>query len=150
MMAESAKFNMDNGAEIIDINMGCPAKKVCNVMAGSALLRDEKLVGMILNKVVRAVDIPVTLKIRTGWDKQHRNGTKIAMIAEDAGIKALAVHGRTRSCRYDGNAEYDTIGEIKSSVNIPIIANGDISTPQKAAEVLNYTNADAIMIVSYK
>jgi len=146
MMAESAKFNMDNGAEIIDINMGCPAKKVCNVMAGSALLRDEKLVGMILNKVVRAVDIPVTLKIRTGWDKQHRNGTKIAMIAEDAGIKALAVHGRTRSCKYDGNAEYDTIGEIKSSVNIPIIANGDISTPQKAAEVLNYTNADAIMI----
>jgi len=146
MMAKAAKYNMDNGAEIIDINMGCPAKKVCNVMAGSALLRDVKLVGMILNEVVEAVDIPVTLKIRTGWDKQHRNGAKIAMIAEDSGIKALAVHGRTRNCRYSGEAEYDTIGEIKSSVNIPIIANGDITTPQKAVEVLNYTNADAIMI----
>jgi tRNA-dihydrouridine synthase B len=146
IMAVAAKFNMDNGAEIIDINMGCPAKKVCNVMAGSALLRDEKLVGMILNEVVRAVDIPVTLKIRTGWDKQHRNGTKIAMIAEDSGIKALAVHGRTRRCGYSGVAEYDTIGKIKSTVNIPIIANGDITTPQKAVEILNYTNADAIMI----
>ena len=146
MMANAAKFNVDNGAEIIDINMGCPAKKVCNEMAGSALLKNEKLVGMILNKVVNAIEVPVTLKIRTGWDKNNRNGKKIAMIAEDAGIKALTIHGRTRSCGYGGYAEYDTIREIKSAVTIPVIANGDITSPQKAKNVLDYTGADAIMI----
>ena len=146
LMAEAARHNRDQGAQIIDINMGCPAKKICNVMAGSALLKDEKLVGDILETIVNAVDIPVTLKIRTGWDKSSKNGVQIAKIAEQAGIQALAIHGRTRACGYSGDAEYDTIAEIKSTVNIPIIANGDIRTPEKAKFVLDYTQADAIMI----
>jgi tRNA-dihydrouridine synthase B len=146
MMADAARYNVDNGAQIIDINMGCPAKKVCNVMAGSALLRDESLVGRILDAVVGAVDVPVTLKIRTGWDSQHRNGVAVARIAEQAGIRALAVHGRTRACGYSGEAEYDTIAAIKAAVGIPVIANGDIRTPQQARRVLEYTRADAVMI----
>lgn len=146
MMAEAARVNADRGAHIIDINMGCPAKKVCNVMAGSALLKNEQLVSRILEAVVNAVDIPVTLKIRTGWDKANRNGVVVARIAEQSGIQALAVHGRTRACAYTGEAEYDTIAEIKSAVSIPIIANGDITTPEKAKYVLDYTNVDAIMI----
>jgi tRNA-dihydrouridine synthase B len=146
MMAEAARFNVANGAQIIDINMGCPAKKVCNVMAGSALLRDEALVGRILDAVVGAVDVPVTLKIRTGWDRQHRNGVRIARIAQSAGIQALAVHGRTRACGFSGEAEYDTIAEIKAAVDIPIVANGDIRTPEQARRVLDSTGADGIMI----
>lgn len=146
MMAEAAQHNVDQGAHIIDINMGCPAKKVCNVMAGSALLPNEKLVANILESVVNAVDVPVTLKIRTGSDPDHRNGVRIARIAQESGIQALAVHGRTRACAYKGEAEFDTIAEIKSSVSIPIIANGDISSPEKAKFVLDYTQADAIMI----
>ncbi len=146
MMAEAARYNVDNGAQIIDINMGCPAKKVCNVMAGSALLQHEDLVKRILHGVVSAVDIPVTLKIRTGWDKDHRNGIAIARIAEDAGIQALAVHGRTRACGYTGHAEYDTISAIKRAVKIPVIANGDICTPEHAKFVLDYTGADGVMI----
>lgn len=146
MMAHAARYNADEGAQIIDINMGCPAKKVCNVMAGSALLQHETLVAQILEAVVAAVDIPVTLKIRTGWDKDHRNGIRIAQIAEQSGIQALAVHGRTRACAYTGDAEYDTIRAIKAAVRIPVIANGDITTPQKARHVLEYTGADAIMI----
>ncbi len=146
MMAEAAKYNLDTGAQIIDINMGCPAKKVCNVLAGSALLRDEKLVGDILSSVVEAVDIPVTLKIRTGWDHQSRNAVNIARIAEDAGIQSLAIHGRTRADQYRGDAEYDTIADVKSRIAIPVIANGDIKTPEKAKFVLDYTKADAVMI----
>lgn len=146
MMAEAAKHNVDQGAHIIDINMGCPAKKVCNVMAGSALLQNEKLVADILGSVVNAVNVPVTLKIRTGWDRDNRNGITIARIAEAAGIQALAVHGRTRVDAYQGEAEYDTIAEIKSRVTIPVIANGDITSPQKAVEVLNKTGADGLMI----
>jgi tRNA-dihydrouridine synthase B len=146
MMAEAARFNVDNGAQIIDINMGCPAKKVCNVMAGSALLQDESLVGRILDAVVNAVPVPVTLKIRTGWDPQHRNAPAIARLAEQAGIQALAVHGRTRACAYHGVAEHDTVRAIKSQVNIPVIANGDITTPERAVEVLRHTGADAVMI----
>ncbi|MHB8745876.1 MAG: tRNA dihydrouridine synthase DusB [Gammaproteobacteria bacterium] len=146
MMAHAARYNADEGAQIIDINMGCPAKKVCNVMAGSALLQHETLVAQILEAVVAAVDIPVTLKIRTGWDKDHRNGIRIAQIAERSGVQALAVHGRTRACAYTGDAEYDTIRAIKAAVRIPVIANGDITTPQKARHVLEYTGADAIMI----
>jgi len=145
-MAEAAKFNADQGAEIIDINMGCPAKKVCNTLAGSALLRDELLVSRILESVVNAVSIPVTLKIRTGWDTETRNGSTVAQIAEKSGIQALAVHGRTRCCFYKGEAEYDTIAFIKQSVNIPVIANGDIETPERAKFVLEYTKADGIMI----
>ncbi len=145
-MAEAACFNQDNGAQIIDINMGCPAKKVCQVMAGSALLRNEVLVGEILSTVVDAVEIPVTLKIRTGWNPEERNGVRIAHIAEDSGVQALAVHGRTRACAYQGEAEYDTIRAIKAAVNIPVIANGDINSPEKALFVLNYTQADALMI----
>ena len=146
MMAEAAKFNMAKGAQIIDINMGCPAKKICNVMAGSALLQKEKLVEKILKAVVKSVDIPVTLKIRTGWDKENKNATSIARIAEDSGIQALSMHGRTRACLYKGDAEYDTIADVKQIINIPVIANGDITTPEKAKFVLEYTKADAIMI----
>ncbi|MGQ9685824.1 MAG: tRNA dihydrouridine synthase DusB [Thiobacillaceae bacterium] len=147
MMAQAARYNVDNGAQIIDINMGCPAKKVCNVMAGSALLRDETLVARILEAVVRAVpEVPVTLKIRTGWDRAHRNALRVLKIAESAGIQALAIHGRTRACGYSGEAEYDTIRAVKAEARIPIIANGDITSPQKAKYVLEYTGADAIMI----
>ncbi|MGB5260133.1 MAG: tRNA dihydrouridine synthase DusB [Gammaproteobacteria bacterium] len=145
-MAEAARFNVEQGAQIIDINMGCPARKVCNVMAGSALLQDEALVGRILESVVAAVDVPVTLKIRTGWDPAHRNGAVIAGIAEQAGVQALAVHGRTRDCRFRGEAEHGTVRDIKSRVAIPVIANGDIHSPQRAVEVLDYTGADAVMI----
>ncbi len=146
MMAEAAKHNVDNGAQIIDINMGCPAKKICNVMAGSALLKDEPLVSQILKAVVGAVDVPVTLKIRTGWDKDNRNAIQIAKMAEDIGVQALAMHGRTRACAYKGDAEYDTIAAVKDAINIPLIANGDITTPEKAKYVLDYTGADAVMI----
>jgi len=145
-MAEAARFNVDHGAQIIDINMGCPAKKVCNVMAGSALLQDEPLVGRILDAVIAAVDVPVTLKIRTGWDPEHKNAVTVARIAEQAGIRALAVHGRTRACAYRGEAEHDTVRDIKSAVAIPVIANGDISTPERALQVLQQTGADAVMI----
>lgn len=146
MMAEAAKYNVDNGAQIIDINMGCPAKKICNVMAGSALLKDEPLVAQILKAVVGAVDVPVTLKIRTGWDKQNRNAVQIAKMAEDIGVQALAMHGRTRACAYMGEAEYDTIAMVKQAIQIPLIANGDITTPEKAKFVLEHTGADAVMI----
>ena len=146
MMAEAAKYNVDNGADIIDINMGCPAKKICNVYAGSALLKDEVLVAKIVDAVVNAVAVPVTLKIRTGWDKQNRNAIRIARIAQDHGIQSLAMHGRTRACMYTGEAEYDTIRDVKRSVSIPVVANGDIHTPEKARLVLEYTGADAIMI----
>lgn len=146
MMAEAARHNVDQGAHIIDINMGCPAKKVCNVMAGSALLQHETLVADILEAVVKAVDVPVTLKIRTGWDRVNRNGVTIARIAEEAGIQLLSVHGRTRADAYKGDAEYDTIAEIKSRISIPLIANGDINSPQKAQQVLEKTGADGLMI----
>jgi tRNA-dihydrouridine synthase B len=146
MMAQAASYNVEQGAQIIDINMGCPAKKICNTMAGSALLQNEKLVGEILDSVVSAVDVPVTLKIRTGWDKEHKNACVIARIAENAGIQALAIHGRTRACAYNGKAEYDTIAAVKNHVKIPIIANGDINTPEEVKKVLEYTAADAVMI----
>ena len=146
MMAEAARYNVDNGAQIIDINMGCPAKKICNVMAGSALLKDEPLVSQILKAVVGAVNVPVTLKIRTGWDKNNRNAVNVARMAEDIGVQALAMHGRTRACLYMGDAEYDTIAAVKQAINIPLIANGDITTPEKAKYVLDYTGADAVMI----
>ena len=146
MLAQAARYNVDRGAQIIDINMGCPARKICNVMAGSALLQNEPLVARLLEAVVGAVDVPVTLKIRTGWDKQNRNAIRIARIAEASGIQALAIHGRTRACAYTGDAEYDTIAAVKASVNIPIIANGDITTPEKARHVLQYSGADAVMI----
>jgi tRNA-dihydrouridine synthase B len=146
MMASAAALNVDRGAQIIDINMGCPAKKVCRKAAGSALLRDESLVAQILEATVAAVDVPVTLKIRTGWDPETRNGVRIAKIAEDSGIQALAVHGRTRACRYEGAAEYATIASIKQAVSIPVIANGDISGPRSAARVLAATGADGVMI----
>lgn len=146
MMADAARHNVDQGAHIIDINMGCPAKKVCNAMAGSALLAHEKLVGEILEAVVNAVDVPVTLKIRTGTDRQHKNGRRIAQIAEQAGIQLLAVHGRTRADLYHGEAEYETIADIKSRIRIPVIANGDINDPQKARLVFDKTGADGIMI----
>ncbi len=147
MMAQAARYNVDNGAQIIDINMGCPAKKVCNVMAGSALMQDEARVASILEAVVGAVpDTPVTLKFRTGWNRDNRNAPAIARIAEAAGIRALAVHGRTRADQYRGEAEYDTIAEVKSRVRIPVIANGDIDCPRKAAHVLRYTGADGLMI----
>lgn len=145
-LAEAAQYNVRNGADIIDINMGCPAKKVCNKAAGSALLSDEKLVSTILQSVVGAVTVPVTLKIRTGPSRDQRNGVTIAKIAEAAGIQALAVHGRTREDRFKGQAEYDTIAAIKQAVTIPVIANGDITTPQQAAQVLDVTGADAIMV----
>lgn len=146
MMAEAARYNADQGAQIIDINMGCPAKKICNVMAGSALLKDETLVGKILDSVTKAVNVPVTLKIRTGWDTQHKNALSVAKLAEQSGIQALAIHGRTRACAYQGHAEYDTIAAVKAAINIPVIANGDITTPEKAKQVLDYTKVDAIMI----
>ena len=146
MLAEAARYNVANGAQIIDINMGCPAKKVCNVWAGSALLQDEPLVARIVRAVVAAVDVPVTLKIRTGWDRDNRNALRIARIAEDAGIAALAVHGRTRADKYEGDAEYDTIAAVKTSVRIPVLANGDVTTPQQAQHVLDVTGADALMI----
>jgi len=146
MMAEAARYNVDSGAHIIDINMGCPAKKICNVFAGSALLQDEPLVARIVDAVVRAVNVPVTLKIRTGWNKDNRNALRIAKIAEDHGIQSLAMHGRTRACMYTGEAEYDTIRAVKQSVKIPVVANGDITTPEKARFVLEYTGADAVMI----
>jgi len=145
-MAEAARFNIDHGAQIIDINMGCPAKKVCNVTAGSALMRDELLVAGILDAVVKAADAPVTLKIRTGWDSEHKNAVTIARIAEASGVQAVTVHGRTRACAFNGEAEYETIGAVKDSVGIPVIANGDIDTPEKAAEVLRLTAADGIMV----
>jgi tRNA-dihydrouridine synthase B len=145
-LAAAAQFNVDNGAEIIDINMGCPAKKVCNVQAGSALLKDEALVKQILSTVVEAVDIPVTLKIRTGWDENNKNAINIARIAEQSGIQALAVRGRTRADAYRGEAEYDTIAAVKAAVGIPVIANGDINSPQRAKQVLDHTQADGLMI----
>ena len=147
MMAEAARYNADRGAQIIDINMGCPAKKVCNVMAGSALMQDELLVARILEAVVSAVpDTPVTLKFRTGWNRENKNAPTIARIAEESGIRAIAIHGRTRADQYTGDAEYDTIAHVKTRVNIPVIANGDITTPQKAKHVLDYTQADGIMV----
>jgi tRNA-dihydrouridine synthase B len=146
MMADAARRNVDAGAEIIDINMGCPAKKVCNRLAGSALLRDEALVARILSAVVRAVAAPVMLKIRTGWDPDHKNGLQIATIAEDCGIQALSVHGRTRADRFLGTAEHETAAAIKARINIPVFANGDIDTPQRAAEILRVTGCDGVMI----
>jgi len=146
MMAEAARFNVENGAQIIDINMGCPAKKVCSVLAGSALLKNETLVAEILESVVNAVDVPVTLKTRTGWDQNNRNVLNIAKLAENSGIQALAIHGRTRADKYMGEAEYDHIAEVKQNINIPVIANGDIDTPEKASFVLQHTGADALMI----
>ena len=146
VMAEAARFNVDHGAQLIDINMGCPAKKVCNAWAGSALMREPRLVARIVEAVAKAVDVPVTLKIRTGWDAAHRNAPDIARIAEDAGIAALAVHGRTRDQQYTGTAEYDTIAAIKAQLSIPVIANGDIDSPQKAKAVLEATGCDAVMV----
>ena len=146
MLAEAARFNADQGADIIDINMGCPAKKVCNVSAGSALLEDEALVGRILDAVVAAVRVPVTLKIRTGPHPQRRNALRIGAIAQSAGIQMLAVHGRTRACGFSGEAEYDTIAELKSRLEIPVIANGDIRTPEEAKRVLERTGADGLMV----
>lgn len=145
-MAETARINVDRGAQIIDINMGCPAKKVCSKAAGSALLRDEGLVAQILEAVVRAVSVPVTLKIRTGWDRENRNAVGIARLAERIGIQALTIHGRTRACGFSGEAEYHTIGDVKQAVRIPIIANGDIDSPTKALHVLAQTGADAVMV----
>ncbi|NOQ90427.1 MAG: tRNA dihydrouridine synthase DusB [Gammaproteobacteria bacterium] len=145
-LAEAAQFNVQHGAQIIDINMGCPAKKVCNVLAGSALLKNEPLVAEILTSVVNAVEVPVTLKIRTGWDKENKNAVNIARIAEQCGIQALSVHGRTRADAYKGEAEYETIARVKSAVAIPVIANGDITDPQKAKEVRAFTQADGLMI----
>lgn len=146
MLADAARYNVDHGAQMIDINMGCPAKKVCNVYAGSALLQDEPLVARIVEAVAKAVPVPVTLKIRTGWNRDNRNGVTIAKIAQDAGIAALAVHGRTRADLYNGDAEYDTIAAIKQAVSIPVMANGDIDSPRKAREVLRATGADALLI----
>jgi tRNA-dihydrouridine synthase B len=145
-LADAARHAVEHGAAIVDINMGCPAKKVCKAWAGSALLQDEALVARIVTAVVSAVREPVTLKIRTGWDRDHRNGVRIARIAEDAGIQALAVHGRTRDMLYTGEAEYETIAAIKQAVRIPVIANGDVTSPQKARAVLDATGADALMI----
>ena len=146
MLAEAARRNVEMGAQIIDINMGCPAKKVCNKAAGSALMKDEQLVSAILQAVVAAVDVPVTLKIRTGWDRANKNGLSVAKIAEQSGISALAVHGRTRADLYTGEAEYDTIAAIKQAVTLPVFANGDIDSPQKARQVLDATGADGLLI----
>lgn len=146
LMAQAAQFNVSNGAQIIDINMGCPAKKVNKKLAGSALLQYPDLVEEIVKTVVNAVDVPVTLKIRTGWNTENRNAVEIAKIAESNGIQSLAVHGRTKACMYKGHAEYDTIKKVKQAINIPVIANGDIDSPQKAKSVLDYTHADGVMI----
>ena len=146
MLADCARFNVDHGAQIIDINMGCPVKKVCNSWCGSALLQNEKLVAEILDTVVRAVNVPVTLKFRTGWDREHKNALVIAKMAEAAGVAMLTLHGRTRADGYSGEAEYDTIAAVKAAVRIPVVANGDISSPEKAKFVLAYTGADAVMI----
>jgi tRNA-dihydrouridine synthase B len=146
MMAEAARYNVDKGAQIIDINMGCPAKKVCNTHAGSALLKDEPLVGRILDAVVGAVDVPVTLKFRTGWDAVNKNALTVARIAEESGIRLLSLHGRTRACGFSGHAEYETIREVKRSTRLPVVANGDIATPEDARRVLEYTGADGIMV----
>ena len=146
MMAQAAALNVEHGAQIIDINMGCPAKKVLKKAAGSALLKDETLVKEILSTIVAAVDVPVTLKIRTGWDTDNRNGVSIARIAEDCGIQALAVHGRTKACAFKGAVEYDTIASIKQAIAIPVFANGDIDSPEKAKMVLEHTQADGVMI----
>ena len=147
LLAQTARYNVERGAQIIDINMGCPAKKVCNVMAGSALMQDEPLVAKILEAVVAAVpETPVTLKFRTGWNRQHKNAPAIAHIAQESGVRAIAIHGRTRADQYMGEAEYDTIADVKTRVRIPVIANGDITTPEKARFVLDYTRADGVMI----
>jgi tRNA-dihydrouridine synthase B len=146
MMADAARYNVEQGAQIIDINMGCPAKKVCNTMAGSALLKDEALVGRILGAVVKAVDVPVTLKFRTGWDPANKNALSVARIAEDSGVRLLSLHGRTRACGFSGRAEYDTIRDVRRSTRLPVVANGDITTPEEARHVLEYTGADGIMI----
>ena len=145
-LSEAARFNVAHGAQIIDINMGCPAKKVCNVWAGSALMQDEALVGRILDAVVKAVEVPVTLKIRTGWNRENRNAPRIARVAQESGIAALAVHGRTRSDQYKGEAEYDTIAQIKAELSIPVLANGDIDSALKADFVLKKTGADGLLI----
>jgi tRNA-dihydrouridine synthase B len=145
-LADCARFNVERGAQIIDINMGCPVKKVCNAWCGSALLQDEELVKRIVDAVVGAVDVPVTLKFRTGWDRENKNALNIARIAEDAGIAMLTLHGRTRADGYKGDAEYDTIAAVKKSVSIPVVANGDITTPEKAKYVLDVTGADAVMV----
>lgn len=146
MMAEAAALSAERGAQIIDINMGCPAKKVCNKAAGSALLKDEALVADILKAVVAAVDIPVTLKTRIGWSRDHLNGIKVAEMAEKIGITALAIHGRTRECKYHGEVNYQAIKDIKSAVSIPVFANGDIDSPEKAEQVLEFTQADGLLI----
>jgi len=146
LMAQAARHNIDHGAQIIDINMGCPAKKICNVYAGSALMQNETLVADILRAVVKAADVPVTLKIRTGWNRQNRNGVRVARIAEEVGVQLLSVHGRTRADAFQGEAEYDTIASIKAAVRIPVIANGDIDAPERAAHVLRHTGADGLMI----
>jgi tRNA-dihydrouridine synthase B len=146
MMADAARYNVDRGAQIIDINMGCPAKKVCNTMAGSALLKDEPLVSSILEAVVKAVDVPVTLKFRTGWDLLNKNALRVAKIAEDSGVRLLSLHGRTRACGFSGSAEYDTIRELKRTTRLPVVANGDITSPEEARRVLQYTGADGIMV----
>jgi len=146
MLAEAARYNVDRGAQVIDINMGCPAKKVCAVASGSALLRDEALVARILHAVVAAVDVPVTLKYRTGWSPELRNAVRVARLAEDAGVRLLTLHGRTRACGFAGQAEYETIAAVKRAVSIPVVANGDIDSPQKARAVLAATGADAVMV----
>jgi tRNA-dihydrouridine synthase B len=146
VLAEAARYNVAHGAQIIDINMGCPAKKVCNVACGSALLRDEALVARILEAVVNAVDVPVTLKYRTGWDPGSRNAVRIAQIAERSGVQMLTLHGRTRACGFRGTAEYETIAAVKRAVSIPVVANGDIDSPQRARAVLDATGADAVMV----
>ncbi len=146
LMAQAAQFSVENGAQIIDINMGCPAKKVNKKLAGSALLQYPQVIQQILTAVVQAVDVPVTLKTRTGWDTDNKNCVEIAKMAEDCGIQALALHGRTRTCMYKGEAEYDSIRAVKQAISIPVIANGDIDSPEKAQHVLDYTGADALMI----
>jgi tRNA-dihydrouridine synthase B len=146
VMAEAARYNVERGAQIIDLNMGCPARKVCQVACGSALLKDESLVARIVQAVVEAVDVPVTLKYRTGWDVSDRNAVRIARMAEGAGARMLTLHGRTRACGFTGQAEYDTIAQVKQAVRIPVVANGDVDSPQKAHQVFEHTGADAIMI----